>query len=290
MLVSGEKGSARPGEAGLRGASARPKRFSSQRRLHLLPRDLGQDAHPLPARLQPQNWLSGAWHCDGTRASAVTARSRRARGCACLAPAGHRAGSHQPEDRQVPGPAPSMARSPVARLGEEPESGRRGGALWQNIVRGSRAPGCPSSGKQSHWATEPLARVRRPAPRPAPTSQEGGVTGGGSAVPAAFALPGPSPAGAPAAGPARLTQRRLSDHRDSPTPPRVTAGLTGAHVWHSRPSPTTSRAQVHGADPVAGATCSLGARTVGPAGRGTGEGQKQEAGDTWTASLRGVLV
>lgn len=67
--------------------------------------------------------------------------------------------------------------------------------------------------------------------------------------PCGLRLPGPAPAGAPVAGPAQLTRGRLSDHRDVPMPPRVTAGMRRDRVWRSRPGPTTSRARVHGADP-----------------------------------------
>lgn len=184
-----------------------------------------------------------------------------------------------------------MARSPVTRLGEEPESQRRGGASLAEhregvpgacvpIIQEAKSPGNRAIGESEEAST--TASANKP----------GGWRDrrGQRTLPTAFTLPGPSPAGAPAAGPARLTQGWLSDHHDAPTPPRVTAGLTRDRAWHSRPGPTTSRARVHGADPMAGATCSPGSRTVGPVGRGTGEGRKREAGDTRMASLRGVLV
>lgn len=101
---------------------------------------------------------------------------RRVARCGRLAPAAHRAGRHQPEGRHVPGPAPSTARSPVTGLREEPESRRRRGTRHCEGVPG---PVCSSSGKQSRQGTEPLARARSPAPRPAPVSPEGGVTAGG---------------------------------------------------------------------------------------------------------------
>lgn len=274
----GEKGSAGPGQAGLGGASARPKRFSSTAPPFA---SVGPGAtHPPSARTSSTPKAAGE---DAGRLALRRHRTqRRVARRGCLAPAAHRAGRHQPEGRHVPGPAPSTARSPVTGLREEPESRRRRGTRHCGGVPG---PVCSSSGKQSRQGTEPSARARSPAPRPAPVSPGGGVTAGGRGP---SLLPYPPPGPAPAARPARLTWGRLWDRRDAPTPLRVTAGLR--RDWHSRPGPPTSRARGPRSRPHGRCHLRSGGQDGGAGGRGTGEGQKREAGDTRMASPRGVLV
>lgn len=146
----GEKGSAGPGQAGLRGASARPKRFSSQRRLHLLPWDPGLPTHPLPARLQLQRRLArtrGDWHCEGTAHSGES----RGVGASPLPPTGQaatspRAGTSQGQ-RRAPreAPSPGCVRSPS-----------HDGVGAPDIVRGSRGlcahrPGSKVARAPSRW-------------------------------------------------------------------------------------------------------------------------------------------
>lgn len=119
----GEKGSAGPGQAGLGGASARPKRFSSTAPPFA---SVGPGAtRPPSARTSSTPKAAGE---DAGRLALRRHRTqRRVARCGRLAPAAHRAGRHQPEGRHVPGPAPSTARSPVTGLREEPESRRRRG-------------------------------------------------------------------------------------------------------------------------------------------------------------------